>query len=126
MAKSSIVRVQSPEGTKRIEISTNETLTQFYEHVFREFNLLTSSIDQITDTWGLYTDREQKNLVSKNTSTRVDKVIKHGDMIYLLRKTAGQNVSNATDNDTPCVEDEIDIILDRQDGVIHRKKDELL
>lgn len=116
---SQLVRVQSPDGTKRVEISS-ETLSQFYENVFREFKLNT---EQAND-WGLFTDREKQNRLPISRSKRASDSLKHGDMVYLLQATS-QNVTSVETN-LPVEIDKIDLELDKKDGRIFRKKDDLL
>lgn len=110
--------MQSPDGTKRIEIS-NESLEQLYSNVFKEFRI----VDEHCDSWGLFKDREQTNRLPNSKRTRAMEYLSHGEMIYLLQ--ANKNVSSAV-TDTVCIEDEVDNILDKQDGLIKREKDEML
>jgi len=51
-------------------------------------------------------------------------VVAHGDMIYLLQ-AAEKNVTKE-ESEVQVAEDEIDTNLDKQEGMIFRKKDELL
>lgn len=118
MSKKMLLRVQSPDGTKRIQVS-NETLTQLYEIIFNEFKLGSDQIEH----WGLFTDREKCNRVP-NSRARASEFVSHGDMIYLLQ--AMNNVTKAPTKSISYAEDEVDINLDKQDGLILRNKDDLL
>lgn len=118
MPKNILVRVQSPDGTKRVEVG-EESLESLYGHVFEEFKISPEKFDN----WSLFTDREKQNRLPNSFKTPARSVVSHGDMIYLLQ--AAGNVTQAI-SETPCVEDEIDIALDKKDGLIHRKKDDLL
>jgi hypothetical protein len=114
-----LIRVQSPDGTKRVEI-TNETLAQFYERVFAEFKIDKGQ----ASGWSLFTDREHRERLPNCRNTRAGEVVAHGDMIYLLQ-AAEKNVSRE-ESEVQVAEDEIDTNLDKQEGMIFRKKDELL
>lgn len=119
MSKKILLRVQSPDGTKRIQIS-NESLEQLYVNVFNEFGI----IGEHCDKWGIFKDREKHNRLANSKRTRAMEVCSHGDMIYLLQVNKNNVSSDVTD--TVCVEDEVDNILDKQDGLIKRDKDEML
>ncbi len=114
-----LIRVQSPDGTKRLEI-TKESLAQLYERVFAEFRLEISQISR----WSLFTDREHLNRLPHCRNTLASDVVAHGDMIYLLQ-AAEKNVTNQ-ESEIQVNEDQIDMVLDKQDGMIFRKKDDLL
>ncbi|KAK6643250.1 hypothetical protein RUM43_004755 [Polyplax serrata] len=147
MSKSNIfiLRIQSPEGTKRIEIDKSETTITLYERVHDVFNLTGYR-------FVLYKEKGHKGeLVSSKSKTLVSCGLKHGDMIYmtpsngtLMRSAeAGSSESNTTNrSSTPGTsgsatskirvgslqieEDEVDLILWKQDGKIQRQKDEKL
>ena len=113
-----MIRVQSAEGTKRIEIS-NETLSQLYEKVFKEFKIGVEN----ESGWCLFTDREKQNRLPNSKNNLASHLVSHGDLIYLF-KTADEK--QLVELNTNVEEDEIDIYLDKQSGVIKREKDELL
>jgi hemolysin-activating ACP:hemolysin acyltransferase len=113
-----LVRVQSPDGTKRVEVF-NETLSQLYENVFNQFKIQPEQFS----SWSLFTDRNRQNRIPNSAKTPAQKAISHGDMVYLLQAT--DNVTQAP-TEVVCVEDEIDVALGKQDGLIYRNKDELL
>ena len=113
-----LIRVQSAEGTKRVEI-TNETLSQLYEKVFKEFKIGAEN----ESGWCLFADREKQNRLQNSKNTLANHLISHGDLIYLF-KTAEEK--QPVELNTNVEEDDIDIYLDKQSGVIKREKDELL
>lgn len=93
-----ILRIQSPEGTKRIEIDKSETTITLYERVHDVFNLTGYR-------FVLYKEKGHKGeLVSSKSKTLVSCGLKHGDMIYmtpsngtLMRSAeAGSSESNTT------------------------------
>lgn len=118
MPRKILLRVQSPDGTKRIEI-LNESLSQLYDIVFKEFKINPEQFGN----WGLFTDREKQNRLMNSMTTKAQEVLSHGDMIYMLQ--ASGNVTQET-TETTCVEDEIDSMIEKKSGLIYRKKDELL
>lgn len=70
-----LLRVQSPEGTKRIEILPAATVRDLYEQIQNAFQL---------DGFAVYRERNYtKELASSRTQTIEDHHLKHGDMIYL-------------------------------------------
>ncbi len=112
-----MIRVQSPDGTKRIEL-IKESLAGLYEKVFKEFKIDSSQ----TNEWSLYLDRNKSNHIPNTKNTLANEVVNHGDMIYLLQETSqkteiiGQHVE----------EDDVDKELIKQDGKINRDRDEQL
>lgn len=127
-SKAIIVRIQSPEhGTKRLETKASEPVADFLDKVQKEF--------QLGDTgWRVYKTRDKKDWVKTSRAKTVDSYkIKHGDMLYLLPSDGKDLPSNpVADNLAPApgnaaqgvVEDEVDQILDKEDGKIYRKKNE--
>lgn len=72
-----VLRIQSPEGTKRIEIDQTESTKSLYEKVHDVFNLTGYK-------FGLYKERGQKGeLVSSRSRTLTTCGLRHGDMIYM-------------------------------------------
>ncbi|CAL1686966.1 unnamed protein product [Lasius platythorax] len=144
-----ILRVQSSEGTKRIEVLTSDTLSQLYEKVYEAFHL---------NSFG-FTLCKQRNQKEPLTSTRSRTVLgtglSHGDMLYLVPANGTQlwsapSTSSASNNTstepgpidttngitnrtsglsrslTNVVEDDVDEQLWKLDGKIQRKRDEKL
>lgn len=82
-----IIRVQSKDGTKRIEASSSETVVSFLSKVGKEFGLDGGS------SWRIYQDRSRKSELKKNSKSKLSsKKLKHGDMCYLYF-TDGINVA---------------------------------
>lgn len=77
MSSLQVLRIQSPEGTKRIEISASSSTCQLFEQVYSAFEL--NSYD-----FSLYRERNQKcEIVSSKSKTLKGLGVKHGDMLYL-------------------------------------------
>ncbi|XP_043280769.1 nuclear protein localization protein 4 homolog [Venturia canescens] len=148
------LRVQSPEGTKRIDIGHNDTTKKLFEKVYETFELSSFA-------FGLFKQRNHKDEIISSRSKTVNELgLKHGDMLYLtpvngtiLRDKPStsafseNSISNLTPMDiTPStsrtsmtagppgtnrsvasvVEDEVDQELWKLDGKIQRKRDEKL
>lgn len=78
-----LLRVQSPEGTKRIEILPSASLRELYESIHDAFQL-----DGYN--FSVYGERSYKNeLVSSRSQTIDDFNLKHGDMVYMKTATPG-------------------------------------
>lgn len=151
MSKASkiVLRIQSADGTKRVEIPDNGTLRELYDTVLTTFGYT-------DDGFALYKERNcTKELISSRSQTVKDSGLKHGDMIY-LRSVAGPSTSKQPPERSPSVsslastssatgfsreptpstsagatallngEDPVDIELYKQDGRIQRKRDEKL
>ncbi|RXG57272.1 Nuclear protein localization protein 4-like protein, partial [Armadillidium vulgare] len=90
-----IIRVQSEEGTKRVEVTSTETTTSLYEKVYETFEL--DSFD-----FALHKTRDKKNeIFSSGRKTIKGCKLAHGDMIYLfkLKKIQASN-GNVTHSST--------------------------
>lgn len=71
------VRVQSPEGTKRVEIGPQDTTKLLYEKVHDAFDLTGFG-------FALFRNRDRKDeLISSRNHTVKESKLSHGDMIYL-------------------------------------------
>ncbi|CAF2791731.1 unnamed protein product [Rotaria sp. Silwood2] len=153
MSKTSVLRVQSSEGTKRLDFNSQDTYKTLYQKVAQIFSLPS------TDDFTLYKEKN-KHLPLGRTQNRTN--LKHGDMIYLVaeRENLFPTDSNSsssygtldvksdtptngtgyaspkvgsfqtnnmgklnTINNTDIKEDEVDIQLDKMDGRIPRKRD---
>lgn len=72
-----MLRVQSPDGTKRIEVSASSTTCQLYEMIHDTFNLNSFA-------FALYKERNKINEITSSKAKTIRSVgLKHGDMIYL-------------------------------------------
>ncbi|XP_055602977.1 nuclear protein localization protein 4 homolog isoform X2 [Uranotaenia lowii] len=89
MSKSSssiVLRVQSPDGTKRVEIAESGLLRELYEIVHKTF-----SFDDFD--FALYKERNgTKEIASIRSQTVKECGLKHGDMIY-LKSISGPSTS---------------------------------
>ncbi|XP_014220725.1 nuclear protein localization protein 4 homolog isoform X1 [Trichogramma pretiosum] len=142
-----LLRVQSAEGTKRIEVKPDETIAQLFEKVHDAFDLRSFG-------FGLFKERNHKGeIVSSKSNTIKDAGLKHGDLLYMapvngaiLWETSSSNIPNdiyesmivspSTSKGMPRQiithtvkssdknEDEVDQLLWKQDGKIQRKKDD--
>ncbi|CAH0563409.1 unnamed protein product [Brassicogethes aeneus] len=75
--KGILLRVQSSEGTKRLEISQSATTCRLYESIYELFELNSY-------TFSLFKEKNKKSeVVSSKTNTVRNAGLRHGDMIYL-------------------------------------------
>ncbi|XP_017782702.1 PREDICTED: nuclear protein localization protein 4 homolog [Nicrophorus vespilloides] len=146
-----IIRVQSSEGTKRIEIPASAATCQLFEKVHNAFDLSSFA-------FALHKEKNQKReIISSKSRTLMSSGLQHGDMIYLSSldgttifaepSTSNNNVSNAGEpeviasgsgmasrgkinsvslNKVAVKEDDVDVQLLKVDGKIFRKKDDKL
>ncbi|KAK5641222.1 hypothetical protein RI129_009769 [Pyrocoelia pectoralis] len=149
--KTILLRVQSSEGTKRIEIKTSDTTCQLYERVHSTFDLNSFA-------FALYKQKNQKDeIASSKSKTLISVGLHHGDMLYLTpvngaivfpepstsashnnnpfgEPAASDVVPNTHSRPTSSVasgsrsvqEDDVDLQLTKRDGKIQRKRDEKL
>lgn len=72
-----IIRIQSPDGTKRVEVKPTESTKSLYEKAHEAFGLSTFH-------FSLYAGRGRSNeVVSSPRKTLKGSKLNHGDMIYL-------------------------------------------
>lgn len=118
-----LVAVQSPEGTKRIECRSNESIVSFLTKVKGAFNL--------DSAFTLYRERNRKNpLLSSDRKQLVQYGIKQGDTLYLTFQPANsENKSSPEETlrvDSDILgfeEDKVDTYLYKQNGSIQRERD---
>ncbi|XP_012147507.1 nuclear protein localization 4 isoform X1 [Megachile rotundata] len=144
------LRVQSSEGTKRIDVHPSDTISQLFEKVYNAFELNSFG-------FGLYRQRNLKDeLISTRSRTVSGIGLSHGDMLYLaplngtevwstpstsnasidisqesgsMDTTEATNRNATTSRSIPnlsVTEDEVDEQLRKLDGKIQRKRDEKL
>lgn len=71
------MRIQSAEGTKRVEVNPSDTSCELFEKVHSLFDL--SSFG-----FALYRERNQKDEIRSSRSKTLRSIgLKHGDMLYL-------------------------------------------
>lgn len=127
-----IVRVQSCEGTSRIKCSQTETVSSFLTKIVEELSLPRRG-------WTLFLRRNKTGEIKNSTrKTLASLGIKHGDMLFLSREAPPMDNDMSGINSIPSTstansatpasfnsikEDEIDVLLSKQDGLIHRGRD---
>ncbi|KAJ6634631.1 Nuclear protein localization protein 4 like [Pseudolycoriella hygida] len=133
LVKNLLLRVQTSDGTKRIEIAANASLMELYETIFQALNYADYG-------FGVFLERSHsKELPSSRIKSLSDLNIKHGDMVYLKTipgSSASTSSSTATAPLTPLPpmtsslssgnlsgEDEVDVQLAKIDGTIKRNRD---
>uniref|UniRef100_A0A4W3K1V5 Nuclear protein localization protein 4 homolog n=2 Tax=Callorhinchus milii TaxID=7868 RepID=A0A4W3K1V5_CALMI len=125
-----IVRVQSPDGVKRISVGKRETGAQFLKKIAMEFGLSNNE-------FSVYLNRNKTGEICAASNKPLSLFrIKHGDMLFLFLAGApststqymqtscvGGAVLGSAPTASAFVEDEIDQILNKQDGKIYRNRD---
>ncbi|RMB95243.1 hypothetical protein DUI87_28230 [Hirundo rustica rustica] len=112
MAETIIIRVQSPEGVKRITATKRETVATFLKKVAKEFGFRNNG-------FSVYTNRNRTGEITaaQNKSLNLLKIKDHGHL----------RLPNSRPGGAPqVVEDEIDQYLIKQDGKIYRNRDQQL
>lgn len=135
-----LVAVQSPDGNKRIECRSTDSITTFLTKVKSAFGF------ESILTFSIYKDRARKHVLLSSDRKRLTNYdIKHGDTVYLVPNTApSQNLKNASPTTSNSIahetsqknslspdafassglkEDEIDVYLMKQSGCIERQRD---
>uniref|UniRef100_A0A9J8AEE9 Nuclear protein localization protein 4 homolog n=1 Tax=Cyprinus carpio carpio TaxID=630221 RepID=A0A9J8AEE9_CYPCA len=107
-----IIRVQSPEGMKKIASTKRETAAAFLKKVAKEFGFSSNG-------FSIYLNRNKTGEILSQNKTLSLLKIKHGDMLFLFPSSAGPSSENM---DT-IQEDEIDQYLSKQEGKIYRNRD---
>uniref|UniRef100_A0A9J7YW98 Nuclear protein localization protein 4 homolog n=1 Tax=Cyprinus carpio carpio TaxID=630221 RepID=A0A9J7YW98_CYPCA len=107
-----VVRVQSPEGMKKITLTKRETAAAFLKKVAKEFSFSSNG-------FSVYLNRNKTGEILSQNKTLSLLKIKHGDMLFLFPSSAGPSSENM---DT-IQEDEIDQYLSKQEGKIYRNRD---
>ncbi|KAF5396399.1 NPL4 ubiquitin recognition factor [Paragonimus heterotremus] len=136
-----IVRVQSPSGTKKFDVSESDKYEKLIGLVASEFKMGN------TCTWYLATSRDGSGRIHCTSGTRLAKLgLKHGDMLFLLDKpqtvlrsapgdgetyvvdhhSVDNRPTNPFGSNVNVVEDDIDQELAKMDGQIKRKRNEQL
>ncbi|CAF0812434.1 unnamed protein product [Rotaria sordida] len=131
-----ILRVQSSEGTKRIDWTTQDTYKKLYEKVVDVFSLSSS------DHFVLYREQNKKSPIPRSP---IKTNFRHGDIIYLVSEQdnlfSKENSSSSLiiKSDKPIIksssqlnflsklldikEDDVDLQLEKIDGRIPRQQD---
>uniref|UniRef100_A0A8D0D736 Nuclear protein localization protein 4 homolog n=1 Tax=Sander lucioperca TaxID=283035 RepID=A0A8D0D736_SANLU len=119
-----ILRVQSPDGMKKIPATKRETVAAFIKKVGNEFGFNSNG-------FSIYLNRNKTGEILSQNKTLSLLKIKHGDMLYLFPSGSPSSSAEVMDTATPhssssmpsVQEDEIDQYLTKQDGKIYRNKD---
>ncbi|XP_049775700.1 nuclear protein localization protein 4 homolog [Schistocerca cancellata] len=154
MSKHKIItlRVQSSEGTKRVEVEPSDSILHLFEKVHDAFGLSGY-------TFALYRERGRKDeLISSRSRTIRSSGLRHGDMVYMCplngallwsepspgssnsmahdepiddypeksSSAPSQNIALLTTPVVPLQEDEVDQQLWKLDGKVQRKRDDKL
>ncbi|XP_062122445.1 nuclear protein localization protein 4 homolog isoform X2 [Drosophila sulfurigaster albostrigata] len=137
MSDKILIRVQSAEGIKRVEISPKSNLKQFYDSVQNALKV---------DGFGLFLERNFATELQASGSQLVGSTLKHGDMVYLKQiagtssrrasttametvtfnaaaKQSSEKISNIRPSSNNVIEDEVDQQLFKSDGTIKRDRD---
>ncbi|XP_013172472.1 PREDICTED: nuclear protein localization protein 4 homolog [Papilio xuthus] len=143
-SKKMTLRVQSPEGTSRIEVLDTDVTSRLYERVYEILRLNTYG-------FSLYRDRQRKEEIISSKSHQLREYgLQHGDMLYLNPVNGAvlfdQPSTSAEDNNKPSgepvgagpsassapvtvlkpEEDEVDLELYKLSGAIQRERDDKL
>ncbi|XP_063961834.1 nuclear protein localization protein 4 homolog [Lytechinus pictus] len=140
MSGTIIIRIQSPDGNKRVTLPPTTTLYKFFQKVSQTVSLP-------ADGFNLYKSRDKTDqLKASSKVTLKSQSIKHGDMIYLFptavkedgivepstqvkssipTSSSSSSLSSSSSSQplASVVEDEVDQFLWKQDGKIYRKRD---
>ncbi|KAK4874625.1 hypothetical protein RN001_013985 [Aquatica leii] len=154
--KTILLRIQSPEGTKRIELNATDTTCQLFERVHSTFDLNSFA-------FALFKQKNQKDEISSSKSRTISSAgLSHGDMLYLMPINGAilfpQATTSTTHNNNPSgeppiadastssgsqarptssplsggrtisnvQEDEVDLQLTKLEGKIERQRDDKL
>uniref|UniRef100_A0A5F9D4A3 Nuclear protein localization protein 4 homolog n=1 Tax=Oryctolagus cuniculus TaxID=9986 RepID=A0A5F9D4A3_RABIT len=122
----SIIRVQSPDGVKRITATKRETAATFLKKVAKEFGFQNNG-------FSVYINRNKTGEITASSNKSLSLLrIKHGDLLFLFPSSLAGPSSEMETSTTlglkalgsaHVVEDEIDQYLSRQDGKIYRSRD---
>jgi len=130
MSKQITVGVQSPEGQKRVQVSSTGKAEELYKNVYKAFDMKSME-------FGLYKDQKKKDLIENSKIKSITATgLRHGDRLFLFPRAKVENLfktaesSNSSDDSSfkvpsIVIEDEIDRILHKQDGKIERGRDSL-
>uniref|UniRef100_A0A8C2L690 Nuclear protein localization protein 4 homolog n=1 Tax=Cyprinus carpio TaxID=7962 RepID=A0A8C2L690_CYPCA len=87
MAENIVVRVQSPEGMKKITLTKRETAAAFLKKVAKEFGFSSNG-------FSVYLNRNKTGEILSQNKTLSLLKIKHGDMLFLFPSSAGPSSEN--------------------------------
>lgn len=115
------LRVQSSEGTARIDVLDTEVTAQLFERIYETLHLSSYGFT-------LHKDRQRKDEITSSKSRRlIDYGLKHGDMLFLSpvngavlfdQPTTSAEVSIPLDNLTICLKTSLYTILIKRAAII--------
>jgi len=110
-----IIRIQSSEGTKRLEISQDDTLDSLFDETGKLFGCTPADVR-------LYRDRHKQTELERALRMKLKTAhLHHGDMLFL--NLSGSMSSRPGSANTPVVkEDSIDVELWKAEGRIRRNQ----
>ncbi|KAL7055761.1 hypothetical protein AAHC03_022652 [Spirometra sp. Aus1] len=121
-----ILRVQSSDGTKRVEVSETDYISTLFDRTAKEFQL------NRDDEWYLSRTRQISDAFKPKSRTQIRSAqLRNGDMLYLLKTPKAVTTADDTASIAPprhptntIQEDEVDVILAAKDGRIMRNRSE--
>lgn len=119
-----VIRIQSPDGTVRINALVSVTLYKF-------FPMVADACKVPLDGFELFRNRDKSEKLKRSSKVTLKSAkLKHGDMLFLFPcKSPSITPDSISEEVTPLAavkEDEVDVILGKQDGKILRSRDEQL
>ncbi|KAJ1955820.1 nuclear protein localization protein 4, partial [Dipsacomyces acuminosporus] len=118
-----IIRVRSPEGMHRVEVHSNDTLAKLLERLAPMMNA------PAPDSIILTKDTQGHTIIAEFELSVASLGLKHGDMLFAsiaasarpsVEPSAGQQAAASS---AFFKQDEVDCLLEKDDGLIKRKKD---
>ncbi|XP_062507757.1 nuclear protein localization protein 4 homolog [Corticium candelabrum] len=119
-----IIRIQSREGTKRIDVLPSETCRTLWMKIAEEFGLNVNH-----SNWSVCRDRNSTVLFPCTKKPLSSAGLRHGDMVFIAlpEQRAMDTSSSSTDAEAGSVqgvkEDEVDVLLSKESGRIERERD---
>ncbi|XP_063696673.1 nuclear protein localization protein 4 homolog [Culicoides brevitarsis] len=122
-----ILRIQTPNGTRRLEVQLKSSLRRLFEDVH-------ACLELDTYNFRLFKDRLKREELISSSKCIESANLRHGDMLYLSEESGAMSDSSSKkkfdqirqNNKTPSMhkEDEVDLQLYKLDGKIQRKRDD--
>ncbi|CAF1290011.1 unnamed protein product [Adineta ricciae] len=114
MSNTSIIRVQSPDGTKRITITSQDTFKSLYEKTAEAFAF--SSYEQFT----LYKEQNKKSPLQP---TKLPINLRHGDLVYFVSKQSNAQSNPISSSSTATHIDFLSKLIDREEDDVDKQLD---
>ncbi|KAF9583256.1 nuclear protein localization protein 4 [Lunasporangiospora selenospora] len=113
-----LVRVRSKEGTHRIEVNPNDDFLVLRDKIAQQLKISDPSTITISDQPAT----GATSIDSLSGKSLTDFGVKHGDLLYISFQESVAQASPAAQKSN-VVQDQVDDILDTQNGLIKREKD---